>query len=136
MAKSSLFTLMAAMATAAALCFSCSTTRVLEDGQYRLASNKVQVSNNEKFNTKKVESYIKQKPNSYIILGWNPFLNLYNWSGKNPDKAVNKFIRSIGTAPVIYQSSQVEASVENIKRHLEYLGYYDSDVRRDIEVKG
>lgn len=136
MAKSSFFSLMATLATAAALSFSCSTTRVLEEGQYRLASNKVEVIGDNKFNTKKVESYIKQKPNSYIIFGWNPFLNLYNWSGRNPDKAINRFIRSIGTAPVVYQPSQVEASIENINRHLEYLGYYGSDVRSDIEVKG
>ena len=127
---------MAALSAIAALSFSCSTTRVLEDGQYRLAANKVEVKGDSKFNPKEIESYIKQKPNSYIIFGWNPFLNLYNWSGKNPDKAVNRFIRKMGTAPVIYQPSQVESSTENIKRHLEYLGYYGSDVRSDIEVKG
>lgn len=134
--KSSNFFLMAALSAIAALSFSCSTTRVLEDGQYRLAANKVEVKGDSKFNPKEIESYIKQKPNSYIIFGWNPFLNLYNWSGKNPDKAVNRFIRKMGTAPVIYQPSQVESSTENIKRHLEYLGYYGSDVRSDIEVKG
>lgn len=136
MEKSSFFSLMAVMVTAAVLCFSCSTTRVLEDGQYRLASNKVEVCNDSRFNTKEIESYIKQKPNSYIIFGWNPFLNIYNWSGKNPEKAINKLIRKMGTAPVVYQPSQVEASLDNIKRHLEYLGYYGSDVRSDVQVKG
>lgn len=123
------------MATAV-LSFSCSTTRVLGDGQFRLADNKVVVDNDRKFNTKEIESYIKQKPNSYIIFGWNPFLNIYNWSGKNPDKGINKFLRKIGTAPVVYQPSQVEASVENINRHLEYLGYYGSDVRSEVRVNG
>ena len=123
------------MATAV-LSFSCSTTRVLGDGQFRLADNKVVVDNDRKFNTKEIESYIKQKPNSYIIFGWNPFLNIYNWSGKNADKRINKFLRKIGTAPVVYQPSQVEASVENINRHLEYLGYYGSDVRSEVRVNG
>lgn len=123
------------MATAV-LSFSCSTTRVLGDGQFRLADNKVVVENDRKFNTKEIESYIKQKPNSYIIFGWNPFLNIYNWSGKNADKGINKFLRKIGTAPVVYQPSQVEASVENINRHLEYLGYYGSDVRSEVRVNG
>ena len=126
----------AALAIVTALSFSCSTTRVLEDGQYRLAANKVEVTNDRRFNTKEIESYIKQKPNSYIIFGWNPFLNIYNWSGKNPEKAINKLIRKMGTAPVVYQPSQVEASLDNIKRHLEYLGYYGSDVRSDVQVKG
>lgn len=123
------------MATAV-LSFSCSTTRVLGDGQFRLADNKVVVDNDRKFNTKEIESYIKQKPNSYIIFGRNPFLNIYNWSGKNADKGINKFLRKIGTAPVVYQPSQVEASVENINRHLEYLGYYGSDVRSEVRVNG
>ena len=123
------------MATAV-LSFSCSTTRVLGDGQFRLADNKVVVDNDRKFNTKEIESYIKQKPNSYIIFGWNPFLNIYNWSGKNADKGINKFLRKIGSAPVVYQPSQVEASVENINRHLEYLGYYGSDVRSEVRVNG
>ncbi len=136
MAKSSFSHLMVALAVVTALSFSCSTTRVLEDGQYRLAANKVEVTGDKKFNTKEIESYIKQKPNSYIIFGWNPFLNLYNWSGRNPDKTINKFIRKIGTAPVIYQPSQLESSTENIKRHLEYLGYYGSDVRNEIVYKG
>lgn len=137
MRKKPSFCLFAAtvMATAV-LCFSCSTTRVLGDGQFRLADNKVVVDNDRKFNTKEIESYIKQKPNSYIIFGWNPFLNIYNWSGKNADKGINKFLRKIGTAPVVYQPSQVEASVENINRHLEYLGYYGSDVRSEVRVNG
>lgn len=137
MRKKPSFCLFAAtvMATAV-LSFSCSTTRVLGDGQFRLADNKVVVDNDRKFNTKEIESYIKQKPNSYIIFGWNPFLNIYNWSGKNADKGINKFLRKIGTAPVVYQPSQVEASVENINRHLEYLGYYGSDVRSKVRVNG
>ena len=137
MRKKPSFCLFAAtvMATAV-LSFSCSTTRVLGDGQFRLADNKVVVDNDRKFNTKEIESYIKQKPNSYIIFGWNPFLNIYNWSGKNDDKGINKFLRKIGTAPVVYQPSQVEASVENINRHLEYLGYYGSDVRSEVRVNG
>lgn len=37
---------------------------------------------------------------------------------------------------MVYQPSQVEASVENINRHLEYLGYYGSDVRSEVRVNG
>ena len=55
---------------------SCSTTRVLQDGEYRLAKNTVNVVNDKKFNAGNIEPYIKQKPNSYFIFGWNPFLNV------------------------------------------------------------
>ncbi len=125
---------------AAAVCLavtvaSCSTTRVLEDGQERLASNKVKVVNDKRFNTKKIESYIKQKPNSSIVFGWNPFLILYNWSGKDADKPFNRFIRKLGTAPVIYQPSLVDESAESIERHLEYLGYYGSKVTSEVRSR-
>ena len=117
-----------------ALVCSCSTTRVLEDGQYRLAKNSVEVTNDKKFNPKEIEKYIQQKSNSYILFGWNPFLNIYNWSGKNSDGFASNLFRKIGEAPVVYSPSQVEASIENIKRHLEYLGYYNSQVDSDVKV--
>ncbi|MBP5218395.1 MAG: BamA/TamA family outer membrane protein [Bacteroidales bacterium] len=115
---------------------SCSTTRVLSDGEYRLAKNKVEITNGDDFNPKEVEKYIKQKSNSYLIFGWNPFLNIYNWSGRNEDGKMDRFLRKIGVAPVVYQSSQVNASIDNIKRHLEYLGYYDSSVDYETRTKG
>ena len=59
---------------------SCSTTRVLQDGEYRLARNRITVDDPKEFNVNKLEPYLKQKPNSYFIFGWNPFLNVYNWS--------------------------------------------------------
>ena len=105
----------------------CSTTRVLGDGEYRLAHNSVTVVNDEKYSEKDIARYIRQKSNSYLVFGWNPFLNLYNLSKK--DKGVfNKVIHGIGTAPVVYDATLTDASVENISTHLEYIGYYGSSV--------
>ena len=61
MAPKTSVAILAAIVLAAALSFSCSTTRVLEDGQYRLAKNKVEITNDRKFNPKEVEKYIQQK---------------------------------------------------------------------------
>ena len=62
---------------AAAVAWSCSTTRSLEDGQYRLAKNKVVINGDKKLSPREIDKYIQQKSNSYIVFGWNPFLNLY-----------------------------------------------------------
>ena len=113
---------------------SCSTTRVLQDGEYRLAGTEVNVVNDKKFNVSKVEPYIKQKPNSNLFFGWNPFINVYNWGGHSSSFFARLF-RKIGTAPVVYEPDKVNASVENISRHLEYLGYYGSTVESNIDVK-
>lgn len=115
---------------------SCSTTRSLADGEFRLASNKVVVANDDKYRTKDLESYIKQKSNSYLIFGWNPFLNVYNWSGQKGDKGLGRIFRKVGVAPVVFESSLVDASCENIARHLEYLGYYGSKVDSYSQVNG
>ncbi len=113
---------------------SCSTTRVLQDDQFRLAKNKIKIENDRKFNPNILQSYLKQKPNSYFIFGWNPFLSVYNWQngkGKTWDKIVTK----IGVAPVIYDAELVENSILNLENHLTYLGYYDSHVKSKITVK-
>ena len=113
---------------------SCSTTRVLQEGQYRLADNNIKVTNDKKFNTGTLTPYIKQKPNPSVIFGWNPFLSVYNWSdGKG--KGWDKFVQKIGQAPVIYDADMVESSMESIAEHLEYQGYYGSVVEADVKVK-
>lgn len=118
----------------ALLASSCSTTRVLGEGEYRLAKNRIVVEGDKKFNTGKLEPYVKQKPNSYFIFGWNPFLNIYNWSnGKG--KGWDKFVQKIGVAPVVYEPDLVDKSIENLEDHLDYLGYYGSEVESEIAVK-
>ena len=113
---------------------SCSTTRVLQDDEYRLAKNRIEIKNDKKFNPNQLQPYLKQKPNSYFIFGWNPFLNVYNWqNGKG--KLWDKLVTKIGVAPVIYDAEQVENSILNLENHLKYLGYYNSDVRSEISVK-
>lgn len=123
--------LLAPLAAALLLACSCSTTKFIPDGSYRLAANEVAITNDAKFNTAEVSSYIKQQPNSYFIFGWNPFLNVYNW-GDGSGKGLDKVWRKIGTAPVVFNPSLVESSRQNINKHLEYLGYYGSVISAEV----
>ena len=110
---------------------SCSTTRVLGPGEYRLTKVDVKAENDKKFKTAQVESYIKQKPGSI-----SPMLFVYNWSGKEVNNAFDRLLRKIGTPPVVYNPDLVNSSIENLERRLEYLGYYCSTVKADVSVKG
>ena len=114
---------------------SCSTTRVLQEDEYRLSRNKIRITNDKEFSPNSLTPYLKQKPNPAIVAGWNPFLSIYNWTNGN-GKAWDKFVQKIGQAPVIYDADLVESSVDNILNHLEYQGYYGSSVESDIKVKG
>ena len=118
----------------AAMLASCSTTRVLADGECRLARNEVHIGGDAKLNAGNLSQYVKQKPNSSLIFGWNPFLNVYNWTG-GKDNFFGRLFRKIGTPPVIFRPDLVESSAENIERHLEYLGYYGSTVEPEVEIR-
>ena len=109
---------------------SCSTTRILQDGEYRLRKNKIEITNDKEFNPNVLTPYLKQKD-----VGWTPFMPVYNWTnGKN--KAWDKMVQKIGVAPAVYDASLVDATITNFISHLEYLGYYDSDVESEIDLHG
>ena len=109
----------------AALCIlsiSCSTTRVLEDGQYRLEGNTVTVSGDPGFKESEISNYIRQDDESGGLLGFNPFLYVYNWSRKDG------LWHKLGTPPIVYDEAAAGTSITNISNRLKYLGYYDSKV--------
>ena len=107
--------------------YSCSTTKVLQEGELRLEKNTIIIENSKDFNPNRLTPYLKQNSNKYIILGWNPSLNIYNWTNEKGG-LWDKFVQKAGVPPVIYDSSLVVKTIENMEKHLEYLGYYDSKV--------
>ena len=80
---------------------SCSTTRVLQDGEYRLTKNKIRIENDKDFNPNQLNKYLKQNEN----LGWSPFLYVYNWTN-GQGKGWDKLVQKIGKAPVVYDPEQ------------------------------
>lgn len=107
---------------------SCSTTRALQDGEYRLRRNRIEVTNDKEFNTTVLSPYLKQRS-----IGWTPFMTIYNWTnGKG--KAWDKLVQKVGVAPVVYDASMVDESIEGIEKHLEYLGYYGSKAESVISL--
>ena len=112
-----------------ALLFSCSTTRVLKEGEYRLKGNEVTIIDDPLFNTSEVSNYIRQNESGGGILGFNPFMYVYNWSKKDG------IFHKLGTAPVVYDEASVGTSITNITNRLHYLGYYNCQVD-SITVRG
>lgn len=109
----------------AAICilsFSCSTTRVLEEGQYRLEENTVTIIGDQDLNSNEISNYIRQGDESGGLLGFNPFLYVYNWSRKDG------LWHKLGTAPIVYDEGAVGTSITNITNRLRYLGYYDAKI--------
>ena len=95
---------------AGALATGCATQRLAE-GEYRLAGNKIKVQGKQ-VTSSELTSYLAQKPNNSLF-----------------------GIRKPGTPPVVLDENQVRASEDNIRNHLEYIGYYGSKVTSDVEYK-
>lgn len=111
------------------LAVSCSTTRVLQEDEYRLTKNKIEVTNDDDFNTNKLTPYLQQKAGS-----WNPMLYVYNWSnGKGG--AWDRFVQKLGVKPLVFEAAKVENTITNITNRLTQLGYYGSKVESDIKLK-
>ena len=119
-------------ALAGIVVLACSTTRVLPEGTYRLAGNKIKVEGKQ-VRSSELASYLTQKPNTSLF-GYSPSVAIYNWADTS-DTWWNNFIRTLGAPPVIYSEREVNASIDNMKNHLEYIGYYGSDVRYEVEYK-
>ena len=112
---------------------SCSTTRILPEGKYQLAGNKIKVEGRQ-VSASELTKYVAQKPNS-SLLGLNPSVAIYNWAD-TANTRWNNFIRTFGSAPVVFDSTQVAASIDNMVNHLDYIGYYGSQIRSETEYKG
>ena len=119
-------------ALAAILAAACSTTRVLPEGSYRLTGNKIKVEGHQ-VRSSELSSYLTQKPNTSLF-GYSPAVAIYNWADTS-DTWWNNIIRSLGAPPVIYSEREVNASIDNMENHLEYIGYYGSKVTYEVEYK-
>ena len=109
---------------------SCSTTRVLPEGQERLSANRIHITNSDGLKASEISPYLKQ-----TAKGWSPSLCIYNWQdGKGG--GWDRFTTKLGKPPVVFDSTKVASSIENIRDHLEYIGYYASSVDASIEHRG
>lgn len=112
----------------------CSVTKYVPDGQYLL--NKVKIKSDIRDITPEyLNDYLQQTPNSTFIGIFRPELGFYNLSGEDSTKWVNRWLRRIGEAPVIYDERSTEYSKEEIEKVLFNRGYIDADVDVTTDFK-
>ena len=113
---------------------SCSPTRYVGKDEYLL--NKVKVRVEAKgVNFSELKKTVRQRPNTRILGVARFHLGLYNLSGKNENKRFNKWLRSIGEAPVIYSPFLTDRSVTQLKLYLNNKGFYKAEVTDSVWFK-
>ena len=120
-----------------ALMASCSVTKFVPDGEYLL--DKVEVKSDTKalgVNPSEMRQYVRQRGNSRWFSAAKLPLATYSLSGRDTTKWINRFLRSIGEAPQIYDSASTRASMEMLQSQLQNMGYLRASVDVYNKIKG
>lgn len=106
---------------------SCSSTKFVPEGEYLLADAQVK-SDVKGFSGYKMNPYIKQKPNYKTFSLIKIPLIIYNASGRDTTKWINRTLRKAGEAPVLYDSTMVDRTVTDLERIMTNKGYLNAEV--------
>lgn len=111
----------------------CSTTKNIPEGQYLL--NDIEVKTDNKVNSStELESFVRQHPNSSLPLFGKVRLKIYNMAGSD-SSWINRTVRKMGEAPVIFSQSQTATSAGQLKKEMNNLGYLNAEVDTILKPK-
>jgi outer membrane protein assembly factor BamA len=112
----------------------CSPLKYVGENEYLLDRVKIEndASDVKRADLKKI---IRQKPNTRIVALGRFHLGLYNLSGRDTSKRVNKWLRGIGEAPVIYNPMLTGRSTRQMHVALQNKGYYKAIVTDSVAFK-
>lgn len=114
------------------LIWSCRSTKFVPEGEYLLSSAEVK-SDTKGFSGYKMEPYIKQKPNYKTFSLVKIPLTIYNLAGKDTTKWINRTLQHGGEPPVIFDSTMVDNTADNLQRVMTNKGYLDADVEPKVK---
>ncbi|WP_231488165.1 BamA/TamA family outer membrane protein [Prevotella sp. MA2016] len=122
------------MAVAVAMC-SCSVSRDIPEDSYLLNKTKVVADGKYRdINPGSLKGYVRQKPNSRWFSAVKLPLGVYAMAGKD-SSWVNRMLRQMGEAPVIYDTVQAQLTCRDLQQALQNKGYLDAQVELYIDKK-
>ena len=129
------YRLCVALVVGAWMLCACSVSRHLPENTYML--NKVRVVTDGDYrdiNTTAMKEYVRQRTNSRWLSTARVPLGVYLLAGRDSNW-VNKVIKMIGEAPVVYDSLLAKLSCEDLKQALVNKGYLDAEVELYLDTK-
>lgn len=116
---------------------SCSTTKYVDDGDYLL--DKVEVKKDRKYpdiNLAQYKSYVRQKGNSRWFSAFKIPLYTYSLSGRDSSLWLNRTLKAMGEAPVVYDSVKTSQSCADLRAAMANNGYLGAHVEVKERRKG
>ena len=116
---------------------SCSTTKYVPEGEYLLNSVKVKAEGEYRdVNTSALKGYVRQMPNRRWFSLMKLPLATYSLSGRDSTKWLNRTLRSMGEAPVIYDEQLAAQTCTDFSLQLRNEGFLNALAKVLTEVKG
>ena len=106
---------------------SCSSTRYVPDGSYLLDDVRIRTDNKE-VKPSSLSMYVRQNPNSKWFSLFKTQLYVYNWSGPDSTRWINRVLRKMGDAPVIYREEETDRTCEEMTKAVRNMGYMGASV--------
>lgn len=116
---------------------SCSSTKYVPDGSFLL--NDINIKNGEagnKTNVNHLKNYVRQKSNSSWFSTLKIPLATYSVSGRDSSKWINRILKSMGEAPILYDSLKSIQSCNDLRAKMRNDGYLDADIAVSTRKKG
>lgn len=115
----------------------CSETKYVPEGDYLLSRVYVKSDSKAKgINLSEMKTYVRQHGNSQWLSSIKVPLAAYSLSGRDTTKWMNRMLRSIGEAPVIYDSVSTLRSMQDLQAQMVNMGYLRAGVDAQTRVKG
>lgn len=111
----------------AILLSACSSTKYVEEGDYLLNKTQIKVEDG-KVPSELLYDYVYQKPNKNVLFIPKMGLHIYSLSGRDTTKKINRLLRRIGSAPVIYDEALTENTEKQLTKKMKNLGYLNAEV--------
>ncbi len=114
--------------------FSCSTTKYVPEGGYLLDEVHIR-TDNKRVKPSELSIYIRQNPNTKWFSLIKTQLYVYNWSGRDSTRWINRALRRLGDEPVIYSEEDSRRSREEIEKAVRNMGYMGASVQTVSNTK-
>jgi outer membrane protein assembly factor BamA len=110
----------------------CNTAKYVPDGEYLL--DKVDIKSNVKgLGYLDLNPYLKQTPNYKIFGLYKLPLHLYSVSGRDSSRFYNRWLKTIGEGPVLYDTTLTIRTQDELRRVFINKGYVNASVSADVK---
>lgn len=115
--------------------YGCRSTKYVSDGEQLLNKVQIKTSSSKDISKSELKSYLRQDENHKILWTFRFYLGIYNLSGRNDDRKINQWLKRMGEEPVIFDSTLVDRSVEQMTLYLNNQGYFLAEVEDTVKIR-